>query len=140
MSVPNPANRPVGELTSEAAELIRVATQAAQLFEHSAQLTADQVSDTVSALHALTADLPQLLNRLATFLSSEQAAGRLTGGSPHITEIDLLRIARDTREHLGEAGRIAVALSEALALTKASASLIGKPWNTGTAGAEPGEE
>ncbi|GAA1181952.1 hypothetical protein GCM10009664_55120 [Kitasatospora gansuensis] len=128
MSRPTPAHRPIGELASEAAELIRVARQVAQLSEYSALLDTGQVSEAVHALQALASHLPELLDRLGTVLSSEQASGRLTSVSSDISEMDLVRIARDTRDQLGEAGRIAGVLGETLTLAETSLAGIGKPW------------
>ncbi|MFJ1704706.1 hypothetical protein [Kitasatospora sp. NPDC088346] len=127
---PVPSHRPIGELISEAAETIRSANQIAQLHDRPGLLDADQLTDTVGALHALAADLPELFDRLGTFLSSEQAAGRLTPATPEVSDLDLVRTVRDAREQLGEASRIAAVLGEALALAGASLAAVGKPWNT----------
>ncbi|MFD0573459.1 hypothetical protein ACFQ0T_34775 [Kitasatospora gansuensis] len=86
------------------------------------------MSEAVHALQALASHLPELLDRLGTVLSSEQASGRLTSVSSDISEMDLVRIARDTRDQLGEAGRIAGVLGETLTLAETSLAGIGKPW------------
>ncbi|MER8186441.1 hypothetical protein [Kitasatospora sp. NPDC094015] len=125
-----PSYRPIGELVPEAAAAIRAAHHVAQLHDRPGLLDADQLGDTVGALHDLAADLPELLDRLATFLSSEQAAGRLSSAAADVSDLDLARAARDAREQLGEASRMAVVLAEALGLASAALGVVGKPWNT----------
>ncbi|WP_407987237.1 hypothetical protein [Kitasatospora sp. CMC57] len=86
------------------------------------------MSETIHALQTLASHLPELLDRLGTVLSSEQASGRLTSVASDISEMDLVRMARDTRDQLGEAGRIAGVLGETLTLAATSLAGIGKPW------------
>ncbi|MFG2819283.1 hypothetical protein ACGFX4_07630 [Kitasatospora sp. NPDC048365] len=131
-----PVNLSTAELAAEAAELIRSAALATGPDGRPGLVHSADAAETVAALAGLTARLPELLDQLASFLSSEQAAGRIgpargaTEGAAH----DALRAARDAREQLYEAGRTAALLAESVASAAsvlaplgAAAHPVGKP-------------
>lgn len=75
----------------------------------------------------MTARLPELLDQLGSFLSSEQAGGRLAPAGLG-SDLDLARAARDSRDRLLDARRVAAALAEELAGAAASLTAVGTPW------------
>lgn len=93
-------------------------------------------AETTAALAGLTARLPELLDLVASFLSSEQAAGRIgpgPGEDPGAgTGYDALRAARDAREQLYEAGRTAALLAESVAAAAAVLAPLGSGRAVGT--------
>lgn len=131
MTRPAPSNLSVAELACEAAELLRAAEAAAQQGSRPGLLHTAEAAEVVGALAGLTARLPELLDRLEAFLSSEQAAGRIGPGPAEHREYDVIRAARDAREQLYEAGRTAALLAESMAAAAATLTPFG---GTRTAG------
>ncbi|MCX5207802.1 hypothetical protein OG689_00445 [Kitasatospora sp. NBC_00240] len=119
MSNPVPPGLSIAELTAEAAELLRSAALTTSRNSRPGLVHPSDAAETAAALAGLTARLPELLDVLAAFLSSEQAAGRIgpgPGEDPGAgSGYDALRAARDAREQLYEAGRTAALLAESLA-------------------------
>lgn len=140
MSDPLQPSLSVAELSSEAAELLNAAVHSGAPGGAPGLVHPADAAETVAALAGVTARLPELLDQLASFLSSEQAAGRvgpargegLDGERAH----DALRAARDAREHLYEAARTAALVAEAVT---AAATVLAPLGPTRTAGrpAEP---
>ncbi|MFF7456956.1 hypothetical protein [Kitasatospora sp. NPDC008115] len=118
MTRPVPPNLSVAHLAAEAAELLRAAGAAPQGGRPGLRHAAE-AAETVGALAGLTARLPELLDHVEAFLSSEQAAGRIASASASAGAGDAAfaaaRTARDAREQLYEAGRTAARLAESLA-------------------------
>ncbi|MEU9127013.1 hypothetical protein AB0D08_02660 [Kitasatospora sp. NPDC048540] len=112
-----PVNLSTAELTAEAAELVRSAALSTGPDGRPGLVHPADAVETVAALAGLTARLPELLDQLASFLSSEQAAGRIgpQRGAGDDAAHDALRAARDAREQLYEAGRTAALLAESVA-------------------------
>ncbi|MGW4645585.1 hypothetical protein [Kitasatospora sp. NPDC004289] len=129
MNRPIPAQLSTAELTAEAADLVRAAGLAAQPGGAPGLIHPTDAAAAVNALAGLTARLPDLLDQVGTFLSSEQATGRI--GTPLAEDFDGVRLARDAREHLYEAGRTAALLAESLA---AAATALAPLGQTRTAG------
>ncbi|MFJ8043378.1 hypothetical protein ACIRBX_23065 [Kitasatospora sp. NPDC096147] len=129
MNRPVPSQLSTAELASEAADLIRAAGLAAQPGGAPGLLHPADAAEAVHALAGLTARLPELLDQVGTFLSSEQATGRI--GTPQADDFDTVRLARDAREHLYEAGRTAALLAETIA---AAATALAPLGATRTAG------
>ncbi|MEV0534243.1 hypothetical protein [Kitasatospora sp. NPDC050463] len=118
MSDPLKPSLSVAELSSGAAELLTAAVHSGAPGGVPGLVLPVDAAEAVAALAGVTARLPELLDQLASFLSSEQAAGRigpargegLDGERAH----DALRAARDAREHLYEAARTAAIVAEAV--------------------------
>ncbi|MFC9324188.1 hypothetical protein [Kitasatospora sp. NPDC057015] len=129
MSNPVSASLSIAELTSEAAELMRSAVLTPARSSRPGLVHPSDAAETAAALAGLTARLPELLDLLASFLSSEQAAGRIgpgPGEDPGAgTGYDALRAARDAREQLYEAGRTAALLADSLASAAAVLAPLG---------------
>jgi hypothetical protein len=121
---PVPPHLSAAELTAEAAELIRAAGLGTREGGRPGLLHPADAAEVVGALAGLTGHLPELLDQLATFLSSEQAAGRIgpAGGG---TEFDAIRAARDAREQLYEAGRTAALLAASVSAASAVLAPLG---------------
>ncbi|MER7708087.1 hypothetical protein ABTX81_35015 [Kitasatospora sp. NPDC097605] len=117
MTRPVPPNLSVAHLAAEAAELLRAAGTAPQGGRPGLLHTAE-AAETVGALAGLTARLPELLDHVEAFLSSEQAAGRIASGAGDGAFV-AVRTARDAREQLYEASRTAALLAESLAAATA---------------------
>ncbi|WP_405016685.1 hypothetical protein OHV05_05920 [Kitasatospora sp. NBC_00070] len=130
-----PPQLSTAELTSEAAELIRAAGLAAQPGGPPGLLHLADAAHVVGALAGLTARLPELLDQVAAFLSSEQATGRIgpqpTRNDHAGAEFDAIRLARDAREHLYEAGRTAALLAESVAAASTALSPMGATRTAG---------
>ncbi|MFD9594092.1 hypothetical protein ACFWA9_15210 [Kitasatospora sp. NPDC059973] len=117
-AVPPSPSLSVAELSSEAAELLSAAVRSGAPGGAPGLVLPGDAVEAVAALAGVTARLPELLDQLASFLSSEQAAGRvgpargegLDGERAH----EALRAARDAREHLYEAARTAALVAEAV--------------------------
>ncbi|MFE7562787.1 hypothetical protein [Kitasatospora sp. NPDC057500] len=114
MTRPVPPNLSVAHLAAEAAELLRAAGAAPQ-GGRPVLLHAAEAAETVGALAGLTARLPELLDHVEAFLSSEQAAGRIASVAAGDAAFAAARSARDAREQLYEASRTAARLAESLA-------------------------
>ncbi|MFB6890998.1 hypothetical protein ACFCX4_17000 [Kitasatospora sp. NPDC056327] len=130
MTRPVPPNLSVAHLAAEAAELLRAAGSAPQGGRPELLHTAE-AAEAVGALAGLTARLPELLDRIEAFLSSEQAAGRIASAADGDETFAAVRTARDAREQLYEASRTAALLAEALA---AAATTLAPLGATRTAG------
>ncbi|GJF30956.1 hypothetical protein KNE206_36560 [Kitasatospora sp. NE20-6] len=131
MTGPVPPQLSVAELACEAAELIRSADLAAHEGGRPGLLHTAEAAETVAALAGLTGRLPELLDQLEAFLSSEQAAGRIGPGPADNREYDVIRAARDAREQLYEASRTAVLLSATMAAAAASLAPFGAARTAG---------
>ncbi|WP_406210126.1 hypothetical protein OH807_40070 [Kitasatospora sp. NBC_01560] len=132
MNQPVPPNLSVAHLTGEAAELLRAAGAAPQGGRPGLLHTAE-AAETVGALAGLTARLPELLDQVEAFLSSEQAAGRI-GPDPAPagdSAFDVIRTARDAREQLYEASRTAALLADVLAAAATTLAPLGASRTAG---------
>ncbi|MFB7470248.1 hypothetical protein [Kitasatospora sp. NPDC056184] len=130
MTRPVPPNLSVAHLAAEAAELLRAAGAAPQGGRPGLLHTAE-AAETVGALAGLTARLPDLLDRVEAFLSSEQAAGRIASPAAGDDGFAAVRTARDAREQLYEASRTAALLAESLAAATAILAPLGATRATG---------
>ncbi|MER5352238.1 hypothetical protein ABT093_18160 [Kitasatospora sp. NPDC002551] len=124
MTRPVPPNLSVAHLAAEAAELLRAAGTAPQ-GGRPGLLHAAEAAETVGALAGLAARLPELLDHVEAFLSSEQAAGRIASGTAGDGGFAAVRTARDAREQLYEASRTAALLAESLAAATAVLAPLG---------------
>ncbi|MCU7826290.1 hypothetical protein [Kitasatospora sp. DSM 101779] len=126
-----PHHLSVAELAAEAAELLRVAADASHRGGGPGLLHTTEAAEAVGALAGLTARLPELLDRLEAFLSSEQAAGRIAPDPAGADAYDAIRTARDAREQLYEAGRTAALLADCMAAAAGTLAPLGAPRTAG---------
>ncbi|MFI6843114.1 hypothetical protein OG535_09960 [Kitasatospora sp. NBC_00085] len=131
MSHPVPPSSSVAELSAGAAELLHAAVRHGATAEGPGLVLPADAAAAVAALALVSARLPELLDLLATFLSSEQAAGRLGPDRAHgldaVDAKDTLRAARDARERLYEAARTAAVLTDTLAAASAALAPVAPP-------------
>ncbi|MFD9124857.1 hypothetical protein [Kitasatospora sp. NPDC059571] len=138
MTRPVPPHLSAAELASEASELIRSAGLATRDGGRPGLLHPADAAEAVGALAGLTAHLPELLDQLASFLSSEQAAGRIGPGTAVADSgFDAVRAARDAREQLYEAGRTAALLSATVSAAAAVLAPLGAARASGGPAASP---
>ncbi|MFF2353427.1 hypothetical protein ACFVVL_27020 [Kitasatospora sp. NPDC058115] len=130
MTRPVPPNLSVAHLAAEAAELLRAAGSAPQ-GGRPVLLHTTEAAETVGALAGLTARLPELLDHVEAFLSSEQAAGRIASAAAGDGGFEAARTARDAREQLYEASRTAALLAESLAAATAILAPLGAGRGSG---------
>ncbi|MEV6212444.1 hypothetical protein [Kitasatospora sp. NPDC051914] len=129
---PVPPNLSVPELVAEAAELLRAAGATSRQGARAGLLHTAEAAEIVGALAGITARLPELLDRVEAFLSSEQAAGRIApGAAAGDAAYDVIRSARDAREQLYEASRTAALLAESVASAAATLAPLGAPRTAG---------
>lgn len=118
MNHPLPPSLSMAELSAEAADLLAAAVRNGTPGEGPGLPATTDAADAVAALALVGARLPELLDLLAAFLSSEQAAGRFGPDRAQVLAApgvqDDLRTARDAREHLYAAARTAAVLAGTL--------------------------
>ncbi|MED7952058.1 MULTISPECIES: hypothetical protein [unclassified Streptomyces] len=126
MSQPVPPNLSVVRLATEAADLLRAAGTAPQGGRPGLLHTAE-AAETVAALAGIAARLPELLDQVEAFLSSEQASGRIAPATEPVGDaaFDVIRAARDARDQLYEASRTAALLAEVLAAAAGTLAPLG---------------